>query len=325
MSRRGVSLLKVVLLLVVLGVGGLLAAYTLRNPEKDALDATARREAPGQFVTLGDGVTHYEVTGPDTGGRVVLVHGFSVPSYIWDSTSIALAREGFRVARYDVFGRGWSDRPDVAYTADLFDRQLGQLLDSLGWRGPVHVVGLSRGGPTVATFAGRHKARVASLTLVDPAAGASDGVPGMFALPVVGPILWQTLAVPGMADGQLGDFLHPEGWSGWPDRYRPQTRYKGFGRALLSTIREDQAVSYDSVYALAGSTGVPTLLLWGKQDTVVPITEADGVRKAIPQAQYHPIDSAGHLPHMEQAATFHRILIDFLRAHAPARDSVMPQ
>ena len=88
--KRLVSALS---LAVVLGGA---AAYRVRNPERLDLDAAARRQAPGQFLTLGDGVTHYDVAGPDSGQRVVLVHGFSVPSYIWDSTSIALAAAGFR-------------------------------------------------------------------------------------------------------------------------------------------------------------------------------------------------------------------------------------
>jgi len=121
---------------------GIAVAYVVRNPERSDMDAVARRGVGGQFVTLGDGVTHYDVAGPDTGQRVLLAHGFSVPSYIWDSTVTALAGAGFRVARYDYFGRGYSDRPDVAYTADLYDRQMVQLLDSLGWKEPVDIVGL---------------------------------------------------------------------------------------------------------------------------------------------------------------------------------------
>src|SRR4029453_5740848 len=77
-----------------------------------------------------------------------------------------------RVARYDYYGRGFSDRPNVRYTADLFDRQMLQLLDSLGWTGPVDIVGLSMGGPVTAEFTGRHPERVRSLTLADPGRGS---------------------------------------------------------------------------------------------------------------------------------------------------------
>ena len=90
-----------------------------------------RRATPGQFVRLTDGYTHYEIAGPPAGHVVVLAAGFSVPYYIWDPTFNALAEAGFRVLRYDYYGRGFSDRPDVPYTQAFYVRQLGELLDSL--------------------------------------------------------------------------------------------------------------------------------------------------------------------------------------------------
>lgn len=156
-----------------------------------------------------------------------------------------------------------------------------QLLDSLGWHDRVDLIARSFGGPVLAGFAGRHPNRARSLTLVDPAAGPAGRPPGMFKLPVIGPLLWQGLAVPGMADGQLGDFFEPAKWPDWPDRYRTQIRYRGFGGALLSTGRE-----------LAGAFGTPTLLIWGAEDQVVPIGLAPGVRQAILQTEFHPIKPA---------------------------------
>jgi len=320
MSRRRTLVASTTLALTAVAVFGFLA---LRDPERRGLDEEGRRAAPGQFVRLDDGVTHFDVAGPDSGARVVLVHGFSVPSYIWDSTSTALAAAGFRVARYDVFGRGWSDRPDAAYSFDLYDRQLQQLLDSLGWRTPVHLVGLSMGGPVVATFAGRHLERVRSLTLIDPASGASPTLPAMFRLPLIGPLLWQGLAVPGMADNQRTDFVEPAKWPDWPERYRVQQQFRGFGRALRSALREAERVSFDSIFARAGETGVPTLLIWGTEDATVPIANAEGVRKAIPQARFHRIEGAGHLPHMERSGVVNPLLISFLDSTGgAARDSL---
>ena len=290
--------------------------YVVRNPEQRDLDTAVRQSAPGQFITLGDGVTHYDVAGPDSGQRVVLVHGFSVPYYIWDSTTTALTGAGFRVARYDYFGRGFSDRPDVPYTPDLFDRQLLQLLDSLGWRGPVDVVGLSMGGPVSATFITRHPERARSLTLVDPAAGPPTVPPVIFRVPLLGTALWQALAMPGMADGQLTDFVEPAKWPDWTNRYRVQMEFRGFGRALLSTLNEAKDVSLDSVYARVGAARIPTLLIWGTEDSTVSIRHADGVRNAIPQAQFHPIERAGHLPHMERTDVVNPLLIEFLRSVA---------
>ena len=301
-------------LIVIAVAAALTVLYRIRNPERVELDDAARQRAPGKFVTLADGRTHYQVAGPDSGQRVMLVHGFSVPSYIWDSTTAALTAAGFRVARYDTYGRGYSDRPDVAYNPDLFDRQLQQLLDSLGWRDPVDMIGLSFGGLVTANFIGRHPGRVRSLALIDPVAGPRDPVPGMFQIRGAGPALWRMMALPDMAEGQLSDFVEPAKWPDWPAQYREQMQYRGFGNALLSTLQEAQHVVLDSLYARVGASGTPTLLIWGKEDQTVPIERAESVRRAIPAASYHPIDAAGHLPHMEQPGVVNPLLIDFLRS-----------
>lgn len=307
-----------VIVAVAIAVAGMAAFYAWRNPERRELDAAARKAASGRFVTLGDGVTHYDVAGAENGQRVILVHGFSVPSYIWDSTVTALTAAGFRVARYDQFGRGYSDRPDIPYTGALYDRQLQQLLDSLGWRGPVDVVGLSMGGPVSAAFVAAHPDRVRSLTLIDPAAGEGNPPPAIFRVPLLGSALWQSLVVPGMAEGQLSDFVTPAKWPDWPTRYRQQMQYRGFGRALLSTQYEAQRTVLDSVYARVGALGTRTLLLWGTEDSTVSIKHAAGVRRAIPQAQFHAIERAGHLPHMERTDVVNPLLIGFLRSAAGA-------
>ena len=120
--------------LLALFVIGFIIGYVMyrnANTEIYNLDDAARKTATGSFVKLSEGYTHYELSGPDTGKVVVLVHGFSVPYYIWDSTTAYLANAGFRVLRYDEFGRGFSDRPDKKYEAAFLRKQLTELLDSL--------------------------------------------------------------------------------------------------------------------------------------------------------------------------------------------------
>src|SRR4029077_2473629 len=127
-----------------------------------------RRTTPGQFVRLGDGYTHYEISGPSTGHLVVLAAGFSVPYYIWDPTFKALTNGGFRVLRYDYYGRGFSDRPDVPYTQAFYVRQLADLLDSLHIADPVDLIGLSLGGGVITTFADTFPDRVRSIIYIAP-------------------------------------------------------------------------------------------------------------------------------------------------------------
>lgn len=303
------SLVALVLLaLGLMGYGG------MRNPEQGPLNAAARIGAPGQFVALSGGVTHYDISGPDTGRVVVLVHGFSVPSYIWDSTSTALSRAGYRVIRYDLYGRGWSDRPDAAYDGAMYDAQLDELLDSLRITQPVDLVGLSFGGYVTSHYVAGHAARVRTLTMIDPASKARV-MRGFLSWPVVGPWIWQSTQVPGMAEGQASDFLHPEQFPTWADQYRPQMRYDGFGRALLRSALTMSRTDFAALFASAAKTGVPTLLVWGKQDRTVPIALSEVARSNMPSLEFFPVDSAGHLPHIEQSALVHAKMQEFFRAH----------
>jgi pimeloyl-ACP methyl ester carboxylesterase len=306
--RRFLQPLAALLLLAVIALGGF---YVANNPEHVTLDQAARDSVSGSYVTLGDGVTHYEATGATNAPTVVLVHGFSVPYYIWDSTVAPLRAAGYRVIRYDMYGRGYSDRPDVTYDAALFVRQLDQLLDRLDVHQPVDLVGVSMGGWVTSSYVAAHPTRVRSLTLVDPVAQSGE-VPGIARVPLIGPLLFQTLAVPKMAAGQLDDFVHPEHFPDWDDRYVPQTRYRGFSHALLSTRTSMSHAGYDSLYARVASTGMPVLLVWGREDRSVPFPLSARVRQRIPRAQFLPVDSAGHLPIVERASVVNPVLLRFL-------------
>lgn len=288
--------------------------YLVRTPERAAFDADARASVPGEYVGSSVGTTHYQVVGPDTGRVAVLVHGFSVPYYIWDSTYTALALAGYRVIRYDLMGRGWSDRSDVAYDGETFDAQLGELLDSLHVRGPVDLFGLSFGGFVTANFTANNPTRVRTLVLVDPTVHPAQ-MSGVERLPVVGRYLFEVMAAPGMADGQPGDFLHPEQFPGWADRYRPQQRYRGFARALHRSRFELTFADFEELHTQIARQGTPVLLLWGKQDPVIPIAQAEDVRRRIPSVEFVPIDSSGHLPHLEQTAVFNAAMFSFLARH----------
>src|SRR6478736_6702893 len=120
--------------------------YRTVDPERLDLTPAVRASAPGAFVALADGYTHYEIAGPASGRTVVLAAGATVPYYIWDPTFAALTTAGFRVLRYDYYGRGYSDRPDIAYTQDLYVRQLAELLDAVHFTDPIDLAGLSYGG-----------------------------------------------------------------------------------------------------------------------------------------------------------------------------------
>jgi pimeloyl-ACP methyl ester carboxylesterase len=307
--------------LVVLAVAAAAVYWrTYRHYDQEALilDGTARQSLEvmaygGSYVSLGAGVTHFELAGPPDAQTVVLVHGFSVPYYIWDPTFDALAAAGFRVLRYDLFGRGWSDRPNARYDAEFLDQQLLQLLDALGIHGPVDLAGVSMGGPIVVNFAARHPERVRRVALFDPAFGPGFTPPWRLRAPLVGDYEMCVKIAPTLASGQRDDFVHPQRYPDYFAKYLPQMRYRGFRHALLSSLREFISRDNTAAFRQLGASGKPVLLIWGRADQDVPFAISDDVRKAVPQAEFHPIDDAAHVPFYEHPEIVNPVLLDFLR------------
>jgi pimeloyl-ACP methyl ester carboxylesterase len=300
---------------VALLILGGVVAYRLKDPERRTLDDAARREAPGRFVRLDDGITHYETAGPDSGRVVVLAAAFSVPAYLSDSLFQRLGRAGFRAIRFDYYGRGWSDRVHARYDLDLFARQLAGLLDSLHVRGPVDLGGLSFGAAIVTHFTDRHPERVRSLIYIDPVFNT-----GRRLRPEERTALaWDYYMVfrggtRKMAEGQLDDFLHPERHPDWIGRYRPQLQFKGT-RAALRETRAEVAVAPHQREEIAriARHPRPVLIVWGRQDRVAPFGDSPSLRAAMPRAAFVAVDSAGHLPHLEQPDVVASAVIGFLR------------
>jgi pimeloyl-ACP methyl ester carboxylesterase len=247
---------------------------------------------------------------------LLLIPGFSTTYNVWDPTYDGLTAAGVRVLRYDLFGRGWSDRPAARYDADFYDRQIVNLLNALAISGPVDVAGVSMGGPIAATFAARHPERVRRVLLFDPGYWPENPAPFKFRAPYLGEFNMTVSMAPRLPESQWQDFMHPERYPHYLDPYRAQMRYHGFRRALLETIRNYLSKDVTADFKRLGKNGKPVLLIWGKEDKDVPIAIADQVRADIPQAEFHPIDDAAHIPHYEQPDVVNPMVLEFLRRNS---------
>jgi pimeloyl-ACP methyl ester carboxylesterase len=294
--------------IVLVAAIALAMAMQRANTEFRPLDDEARALAPGQFVELTGGLTHYDVAGPETGPVVILVHGFSVPYYIWDTSFAALTDAGFRVIRYDLFGRGYSDRPDTDYNGELFERQIVDLIDALEIDEPVDVIGLSMGGAVTMRFAANNPELVRKIVLVDPSHKASQKPKWPQA---IGSYLLALTYMPHAAEGQMTDFVYPENYPTWVDQYRVQMTYEGFRRAIVSTIYHFGTEDHLANYRKVQESGLPVKLIWGVEDQTLDISGADTVR-AVLDVDYTRVEDAGHLPHIEKAEITNSAIVEFL-------------
>ncbi|HET9905022.1 MAG TPA: alpha/beta hydrolase [Anaerolineales bacterium] len=288
-----------------------------RGEVKD-LNNETRQEAGGSFIQLPDGITHYEMGGPETGKSVILIHGFSVPYFIYDPTFEFLKQSGFAVLRYDLFGRGFSDRPHLQYKLDLFVKQLADLLDALHITEPASLIGLSMGGPIAAAFATHYSARVNKLVLIDPVGAKPIRLSTALKVakvPVVGEIGFGLIGNEALARSVASDFFDPSLVEKLQSQYIIQMQYKGFKRAILSTIRNNMLGSFINVYERLGKMDKEILLLWGRNDATVPFEHSEILCAVLKNARFLAVDDCGHIPHYEKPAEINPILLEFLRDH----------
>ena len=295
----------------------LLAAFLAFHTEHKQLNNEIRSGVDGQFVQLPNGYVHYELGGKKGNPLVVLVHGFSTPAYTWEPTAQPLIDAGFRVLCFDLFGRGYSDRPNVEYNLDLFVRQMEELLEALQVEEPVHLLGLSMGGPIVAAFANRHPDKIQTLTLLDPLV-TNIFESSIFPLNIkgIGEYVMAVYMVPFyLPKSQCSDMVHPENFPGWEDRFKDQIQYKGFGRAILSTMRNLAKLDTLAEYESLGKKNLPVQILWGKQDQTISAEAIATLRELVPQHHFQAIDDAGHIPHYEQPEVVNAALAGFFKSH----------
>lgn len=300
---------KIILIILLLLITVVIALPMYYDTEKEVLTSEIRAKISGDFISLSQGITHYQQANVGADRVVVLVHGFSVPYYIWDPTYNFLVAQGFHVIRFDAYGRGFSDRPDVDYDQALFDTQIMDLLAGLKITKKVDIMGLSMGGAVVAKFVADHPEKVNKVVFIDPSHQSFYN--WKIGAPLLGEFLFGVFKMPKAALGQLTDFFQPEKFVGWDKKYEVQMQYKGHRNALLSTLRHFAKPDKLYLYQAVGELAIPKLLIWGKQDNTLPISKSPRVAKAL-KVETFVVENSGHLPHYEHPELINAKLLEFL-------------
>lgn len=295
-------------------VTGTFAALRYGNRYLDHFEDTAPDEtADGQFIETADGWRiHYTVQGE--GSPVVLIHGFLDSHRTWRYNKDALAQK-HRVYAIDVLGFGSSQRVRAPiYTLKQQSRFLHEFFESQNIN-RADVIGHSMGGALALQFAYDFPASVHQVVLIAPATYLYRRLPryGFKRVPRR------------VSRGVLGIYEKIQGDTGNPLRYAygdpsrvtddarnirtRMMRVRGQHDALISMSRCSPEA--DVPESLAQVT-VPTLIIWGTKDRVVPVSDAARHIKDMPHARLEMIETAGHLPHEEEPATVNELVMSFL-------------
>ena len=298
------KVLKVVLVLIVI-IAVALTVFWFARPA-DVSFAEVRAGVPhseySHFADI-DGVRiHYQEKG--AGAPLVLIHGYTSSTYSWKDVFEPLAKT-FHVIAVDLKGFGFSGKPDGDYTrraqAVLVTHLLEHLKIEKAW-----LCGNSMGGEVALNVALANPERVAGLILIDSAGVESEGrgslAPGYLIVPVVGRLL---IALSLTSDNLVRQGLEKSFYDHTKvneDRvtnyYRPLKTRGG----QLAALRARTQWSVFPVEPDLGKINVPTLILWGAQDQLIPLAAGRKMSSLIKDSKLVVFDNCGHLPQEEMPA-----------------------
>jgi len=281
-----------------------------------------------QRVSLHGQEIAYEEA-PGSGPVLVLIHGIGSNSATWDTVVPLLVEAGAHVVRVDLPGHGSSGKGRGDYSLGAIASTMRDLLDALGHERAV-LVGHSLGGGVAMQFAYQFPQRCQGLVLV-----ASGGLGREASLPLraatlpgaglVLPLITHERALVGMSwlgqalavVGIRPHVLTEDAVHALRDLSDPDVQ-----KAFLATLRSVVDVSGQRVSALSklpATAHIPTLLVWGDQDPILPIQHGRDANALISGSRLVVFPGAGHEPHRHDPERFAELLLQQRLAGDPAR------
>ncbi|UQN07333.1 alpha/beta fold hydrolase [Deinococcus sp. QL22] len=260
-----------------------------------------------RHVALGDGPP------------LVLLHGIGQSLEDWHEVLAPLA-ERHRVYALDLIGFGLTDKPDVPYSLAGLARFVQHFLDAVGETRPATLIGNSLGGAVAQQFAVMYPERAARLVLVNSAGFGAEVTPLLRLLTV--PRLGERLLRPHPRSTARvvrsifrdSAFMTPERLqhaelvAEQPNRsraYLSVARHLGTWRGIRPDWR-------DTLIRQLAARQLPTLLIWGEYDQILPAHHLRAAQNAYPHARSHLFKNTGHLPQVERAGEFSALVLGFI-------------
>jgi pimeloyl-ACP methyl ester carboxylesterase len=274
-----------------------------------------RRAVPeDRFVAVGGQLVYVERTG-NRGEPVFLIHGFGGSAYSWRKVIPALA-EDHRVFAVDLSGFGYTQRPKsrASYTREAQGRLVLGVMDALKIE-RAHIFGHSYGGGLTLALAARHPERFLSMVLVDSSAPTySDDRRSRAAgiRPLVTLFVRSFALRPSRVRQALQRSFHddsqvtPELVQAYFDRLRVEGVDDAF-LGLTAPAQPGERVELETI-------GVPALVVWGAQDTLISVESGRRAAARMPRAEFVVIDQCGHLPMEEKPEELLRAVLPFLKS-----------
>ena len=270
-------------------------------------------------IEVGDIRTRYWAVG-ERGTPVILLHGLGGFIENWDLNIAALAQERREYA-FDLPGFGRSGKPEVRYTIPYLTAFVHKFMAALDIE-KAALMGESMGGTISVQFALQYPDQVEKLVLA--ASGGLGKEVSIYLRIMTIPILGEYLVRPsrkGSAELQkLLFFDHGLINDEWIEEDYQMSLQPGAQRCLLSALRSKVNIwgvrreIYSPILEKLEKIEVPTLIIWGEQDQILPVAHAYTAAERLQDARLNIFDGCGHMPNIEHPDKFNAIVNEFLNA-----------
>ncbi len=274
-----------------------------------------RAKTEGSYISLPSGNTHYEIRGD--GELCVLVHGYAVGYFIYDNIADGLVKNGYKVLRYDLLGRGLSERVKGKYDIELFVKQLEDVIEALAGGESFNLFATSMGAPVANAYCAKHPEKVKKLIFYAPA-GMDTFKPPFYmylsACPLIGDFIFANWGEKVLFKNVTREMKHVD-IDPYLEKLAESFRYKGFSRCTLSSLRHTILKTKKSTafFAEAAKKNIPTLCVWGNADITMPFYMAERFREIVPGAEFHELDGSGHVFIYDEADKAMQWTLPFLK------------
>lgn len=270
----------------------------------------------------GDRIAYREA---GQGHALLLIHGMAGSSATWRAIIGPLSKK-YRVIAPDLLGHGESAKPRGDYSLGAFAVFLRDLLDELGVVSAT-VVGQSLGGGIAMQFTHQHRDYCERLALIGSGGLGQELSPVLRLLSAPGAELVLPVVAPRPVlnlGNKLGAWLTSAGiqapragemWQAYCSLSDARTR-QAFLRTLRSVVDyRGQAVS--ALNKLHVAAGLPSILIWGDQDRIIPVAHAYAAHDALDGSRLEVLKGVGHFPHAEAPSAVVEILENFISSTTP--------
>ena len=294
------------------------------RPMEPVRRTTLTEEFPVEHIAIHGHHIGYRHGGE--GPVLLLLHGIAGSSCTW-VPAMKLLQSDYQVLAPDFLGHGESAKPLGDYSLGNQASAMRDFLDLLGIARAT-VVGQSFGGGVALQFAYQFPERCERLVLVDAGGLESEvnwilrliTLPGVeYLLPVLFPAFvrdWGDPVARFLGHWGIGNAGAAEMWRSYKSLTEAEGRH-AFVRTMRAVI-EPGGQSVSAIDRLYLAAHMPTLIVWGDHDRIIPIAHAYQAHEAIPHSRLEVMEGVGHYAHVEQPARFVETLKDFLRTTEPA-------